>query len=239
MRSPVASEQAYRQLVDALQKGVYGPGGRLPGERDLAARHGVSRSTLRNALNRLAEEHLLESVVGSGWFVVPQVVGEPPSVLQTFSEMARARGLEPTARVLAQSVRAATLSEAGRLRTAPGSEVLEVVRLRGMDRTPICLDTSVLPLDLVAELRDADLQDRSLYEELEARCGVRVHRSAYSVQAEVADAELAPLLGVAIGWPVLVGDEVGYTDAGRPVVVGTTRYRGDAYKFQADLFRPA
>ncbi len=92
MRASIASEQTYRQLADALHRGVYAPGDRLPAERTLATRYRVSRETLRNALNRLADEHLLESVVGSGWFVAPEVVGEPPSVLQTFSEMARAAG---------------------------------------------------------------------------------------------------------------------------------------------------
>ena len=238
MRATLASDQTYRQLADALLRGVYGPGARLPAERTLAAQYGVSRETLRNALNRLADEHLLESVVGSGWFVAPEVVGEPPSVLQTFTEMARARGLRPTARVLRRRVRAASLGEADQLRIPPGSEVLELVRLRGMERTTICLDETVLPLDLAAPLRDVDLEDRSLYEELETRCDVRVHRSVYSVRAEVADTHLAAQLGVTAGWPVLVGEEVGYTDAGRPVLVGATRYRGDAYRFQADLFRP-
>jgi GntR family transcriptional regulator len=238
MRVPIASEQTYRQLADALQRGVYGPGDRLPAERTLAAHYGVSRVTLRNALNRLADEHLLESVVGSGWFVAPQVVGEPPSVLQTFTEMARARGLRPTAHVLQARVRPATLPEADQLRIPPGADVWELVRLRGMERTTICLDESVLPLDLAAPLRDADLEDRSLYEELEVRCGVRIHRSAYSVRAEIAAAPLATQLGVAAGWPVLVGEEVGYTEAGQPVLVGVTHYRGDAYRFQADLFRP-
>jgi GntR family transcriptional regulator len=238
VRVSIASEQTYRQLADALHRGVYRPGDRLPAERTLAGRYGVSRETLRNALQRLAEEHLLESVVGSGWFVAPEVVGEPPSVLQTFSEMARARGLRPTAHVLRRRVRTATLAEADALRVPPGSEVLELVRLRGMERTPICLDETVLPLDLAAPLRDADLEDRSLYEELEARCDVRIHRSAYTVRAEVADPPLAEQLGVPLGSPVLVGEEVGYSDAGRPVLVGATRYRGDAYRFQADLFRP-
>jgi len=238
MRVSIASEQTYRQLADALHRGVYAPGDRLPAERTLATRYGVSRETLRNALNRLADEHLLESVVGSGWFVAPEVVGEPPSVLQTFSEMARARGLRPTAHVLVCRVRAAKLAEADQLRVPPGSEVLELVRLRGMERTPICLDETVLPLDLAAPLLDAVLEDTSLYEQLESLCDVRIHRSTYSVRAEVADAELAGQLNVPVGWPVLVGEEVGYSDTGRPVLVGATRYRGDAYKFQADLFRP-
>ena len=238
MREATATVQTYRQLADALRRGAFGPGLRLPAERSLAVEYGVSRVTLRNALQRLADEGLLESVVGSGWFVTPQVVGEPPSVLQTFSEMARARGLRPTARVLSQRVRTTTMAEADLLRTAPAATVVEIVRLRGMDATVICLDTSVLPLSLAAALVDADLTDDSLYQQFEARCGVRVDRSSYAVQAEAADRTLARQLGVDVGWPILVGHEVGYDSAGRPVLIGLTRYRGDAYRFQADLFRP-
>lgn len=230
--------QTYRQLSDALRRGVFGPGLRLPAERTLALEYGVSRVTLRNALQRLADEGVLESVVGSGWFVTPQVVGEPPSVLQTFSEMARARGLRPTSRILTQHVRSTTLDEAEQLRTAPGTEVLEIVRLRGMDDTVICLDSTVLPLPLVAALVPVDLTDASLYEQLETHCGIRIDRSAYAVQAETADRATATQLGVEPGWPVLVGQEVGYDETGRPVLLGLTRYRGDAYRFQADLFRP-
>lgn len=238
MRQSGATVQTYRQLTDALRHGLFAPGSRLPAERALATRFGVSRMTLRNALNRLAEEGRLESVLGSGWFVAPQVVGEPPSVLQSFTEMARARGLRPTARVLTRRVRAATPSESEQLGTAPGAEVLEVVRLRGMDATVICLDASVLPLTLASGLVDADLNDQSLYVQLEQRCGLRIERSSYEVRAEVAGTELAAQLGVQVGWPVLVGAEVGYVDGGRPVLLGTTRYRGDSYRFQADLFRP-
>lgn len=152
--------------------------------------------------------------------------------------MARSRGLRPTAQILSQKVRAATIQEADQLRVAPGAEVLELIRLRGMERTAICLDTTVLPLDLARPLVDADLADGSLYEALQELCSVHVHRSAYSVSAEVADTEFAEQLGVEVGWPVLVGQEVGYDEAGHPVLVGITRYRGDSYRFHADLYRP-
>lgn len=238
MRETSASEQTYRQLTDALRHGVFSSGSRLPPERGLASQFGVSRVTLRKALNRLAAEGLLESVLGSGWFVRPQVVGEPPSVLQTFSEMARARGMRPTARVVTQQVRPATPAETDQLNAAPGAEVLEIVRLRGMDATVICLDSSVLPLSIAAGLRQVDLADESLYEQLEVRCGVRIDRSSYSVHADVADADLAGLLGVEVGRPVLVGEETGYDETGHPLLIGISRYRGDSYRFQADLFRP-
>ena len=233
-----ATEHAYRSLRLDIDHGVYGPGARLPGERDLAERLGVSRVTTRRALARLATEGRLESSAQRGWFVPKQVLGEPPSTLQSFTEMVRARGLRPTTSVLRQEVRPATFEEADELRIAPAAPVIQIDRLRGMEGPPVCYDVVVLVHDRTAALADADLTDRSLYEELDRRCGVWIHRSAYWVQADAADEATAKLLELPVGAPILLSHEVAYTEDGAPVLVGTNRYRGDAYRFEADLFRP-
>ncbi len=234
-----ASDQAYERLVHGLTVGRYAAGSRLPGERDLAVELGVSRATLRLALGRLESEGLLQRSAQRGWFVPRPVIGEPPSTLQSFTEMARARGLRPTARVMHRAVRPATMDEAQKLRIAPAAPVIEISRLRGMDGTPVCYDVVVLPEHRAAGMATADLEDASLYETLRAVAGIEIHRSAYTLTAAVADAELARLLGMSVGAPVLVGDEVAYMSDGTPVLAGSNNYRGDAYRFQADLFRRA
>jgi GntR family transcriptional regulator len=237
MTSESVSDSVYRRLTDSIRRGVYPPGARLPGERALAEQLQVSRSTLRIALERLESETLLSRSAQRGWFVPRPTVGEPPSTLQSFSEMARLRGLRPTAEVLEKAVRTATLDEAAKLGIAPGAAVLTIVRLRGMEGTPVCVDSNVLALAAVEPLVDADLTDQSLYDCLERLCGIVIERSAYSVQADAASAELAPLLDIAPGSPVLIGREVAYTPEGRPVLLGVNTYRGDAYRFEADLYR--
>ncbi|AQZ61767.1 hypothetical protein BKM31_10020 [[Actinomadura] parvosata subsp. kistnae] len=230
--------ETYRRLGDALRRGMFAAGSRLPGERDLAGSLGVSRSTLRHALTRLAEEGRLERSAQRGWFVARDVAGEPPSTLQSFSEMARGRGLTPTSEILLRRERPATFEEAERLSVAPAARVLELRRLRGLDGVPVCLDTSVIVLARAAALARTDLTDRSLYETLEHECGIRVGRSSCTVRADAADEEIARLLRVDRGAPVLVGEEVTYADDGTAVLTGRTIYRSDSYRFQADLFRP-
>lgn len=237
MTLPSAATQAQEQLAQELELGIYPAGTRLPGERELATRLGVSRVTLRTALSALESEGRLTRSAQRGWFVPSDVVGEPPSTLQSFTEMARARGLHPTARVLRQQTRPATLDEASRLRIAPTAPVLQIDRLRGLDGRPVCFDIVVLPVERVAQLVDADLTDASLYDTLRERCGVSIHRSRYRVMAATADAPLAGLLETTAGAAVLIGDEIAFSADGTPILLGTNTYRGDAYRFEADLYR--
>ncbi|HZC71240.1 MAG TPA: GntR family transcriptional regulator [Jatrophihabitans sp.] len=234
-----AVAEAYRKLSQSLRRRQFTAGSRLPGERELAVQVGVSRSTLRQALAQLAEEGLLNRSAQRGWFVPREAVGEPPSTLQSFSEMARARGLSPGARVLSQRVRPATFDEARRLRIAPAAKVVELRRLRTMDAVPVCVDTSAVILARVPEIAQLDMTDRSLYDTIEEHSDVRIARSAYTVRADSCDATTAELLEIDPGSPILVGDEVTFDRKGVPVLAGTMSYRADAYRFEADLYRSA
>ncbi|CCH76048.1 putative Transcriptional regulator, GntR family [Nostocoides japonicum T1-X7] len=236
MPQAAAQESAYRKLSEMLQRGIYPPGSRLPGERSLAARLTVSRSTLRLVLARLADEHALVASAQRGWFVPQIVLGEPPSMLLSFTEMARSRGLRATATVLSCSTRPATLQEAPALQVAPTAPVVELVRLRGMDAVPVTIETAVLPVSRAGWLVDEELTDRSLYEILEAH-GFVLQRSSYTVQAMNADERQAQLLGLATGAAVLVAQDVTYTVDRLPLLTTLNVYRGDAYRFEADLFR--
>lgn len=234
-----AVAEAYRKLSDLLRRSSFPPGSRLPGERELAARVGVSRSTLRKALDLLEDKGLLDRSPKRGWFVPPHVVGEPPSTLQSFSEMARERGLVPGAKVLSARERPATFEEAARLRVAPAASVLELSRLRTLDGVPVCVDVSVVVLAKVPLLASAEMADRSLYEAIEELSAVRIERSSYTVRADACDQYLGDLLRLPPGAPILVGEELTYLTDGSPILAGIMSYRADAYRFQADLFRRA
>jgi len=232
-----AVQLAFRELGILLDKRVWTPGSRLPGERALAGQLGVSRSSLRQALAMLESEGRVHSSAQRGWYVTTSVVSEPPSVLKSFTDNARERGLVPTGRVLHRRVRPAAYEESRRLRIAPAAEVLEIARVRGLDTVPVCFETTVLVRARAAGLESVDLTDRSLFATLEEVAGVRVLRSAYSAHADAADAEAARLLGVPVGSPVLVGEEITSDQEDTPVLLCRSVYRGDAYRFEATLHR--
>ncbi|MHA7135210.1 GntR family transcriptional regulator [Oerskovia turbata] len=231
-----AAGQAYQSLQFQIRRGVYPQNSRLPAERDLAERLGVSRTTLRHALSQLESDGQVERRDPRGWFVTG-MLGEPPSTLQSFTAMARSRGLEPTSRVLRQELRRATAAEASRLEAPAGTAVVDVVRLRGMSGLPICVDVEVVLATRAPAVATVELEDVSLYDVLR-ESGVRIVRSTCWLEAALPSGETAGLLGMDGAAPVLVSHSVSLDDEGSPVMLGTTTFRGDAYRFHADLYAP-
>jgi GntR family transcriptional regulator len=229
-------QRVQHALADEIQRGGRPAGSRLPPERALAEHFGVSRVTLRRALDELAAAGVVERS-GSGWVVAAGAIGEPPNELMSFSEMAASRGLEPGARVLDRQVRAATLDEAEALGLAPGASLFELERLRTMDQVPILIDRTRIPLSIAPELDEVDLDGVSLYGVLEARYGVRPTRARFTVEAVPADARRARLLGLEEGQPLLRCQQQTEDDVGRQIELCEMAYRFDRYRFRATLAR--
>ncbi|MFT4124264.1 MAG: GntR family transcriptional regulator [Microbacteriaceae bacterium] len=231
-------DRAYRGVLERLRSGEFPPGSRLPGERSLALELGVSRETLRASLALLASEHWIDSSYKRGWFVRHDAVSEPPNTLLSFTEMAAARGATAQSTVIDAVVRPSTFDEAGDLRMVPSAEVVEISRVRSMDHVPICLDRVVIRHDRVPGIEHLDLEDRSLYALLREQYRLHVTHSSYTVSAELMDERTAMLLDVAAGSAALVAKEITESSGGEPLITSTLVYRGGAYRFKADLFRP-
>lgn len=229
---------AYRVLHDRITGGRWPAGARLPSERALAEELGVGRTVLRRAIAGLAEAGLLQAVEPRGWAVVGQHLSEGPNVLRSFSESAQERGLEAGSRILAQLVRTASYDEAELLGLAPAAQVVELRRLRTLDGVPVAVHTVTVPARTAPGLEQLDLTDTSLYQVLEERFGLVLARCDYTLQAEAATAQVAELLDLPPGSPVLVGHELTVDRDERPLSHGRVVYRGDAYRFRASLFRP-
>jgi GntR family transcriptional regulator len=225
-------------LIDEIERGGRSPGSRLPPERALAEHFGVSRVTLRRALEELERSGVVARS-GSGWAVASAAIGEPPNVLMSFSEMAASRGLTPGGHVLERQVRPATLDEAESLRLAPGATLFELERLRSMDGIPIMIDRTRIPLSLAPGLDDLDLEETSLYAVLEERFAIRPSRAHFTVEAIAADERRASLLGLEPGQPLLRCRQQTDDESGRPIELSEMTYRGDRYRFLATLVRGA
>lgn len=217
-----------------IQAGSFGTSGRIPPERLLARQLGASRGTVRKALQLLAEDGVVAAAAQSGWFATAAPLAEPPRQLMSFTEMARRRGSVPHTAVIHSHPRSATYEEAESFAQTGTEPVLDLERVRYLNLVPVCLDRSVIALSLAPGLEVLDLTDRSLYVEL-ARRGETPTRSDFTIEAAAADERIAQALQIAPGSPVLIGTETCFDQFGRTLILGTSVYRANAYRFHATL----
>ena len=235
--APPLYHRVYREIAREIENGALQRGDRLPSERQLCDALGVSRATVRRAIEQLAADGLVEGR-GRGSYVRDDALAEPPNALVSLSELGRSRGLHASARVLGARLRPATIDEAERFRIAPGAELFELERLRMLDGLPISVDHNRVPLRVAPTLAELDFTTASLYAALE-RAGNPPVRADYELEARAADAREAELLGLTAGAPVLFATTVAIGAEGRVVDLGRTVYRADRYRFQATLLRRA
>jgi len=232
-----AVERVKKRIQEGIVRGRYPSGSRLPSERQFAIETGLSRMTVRAGFQAASDEGLIVPSPQRGWYVRDLVLREPPSRLQSFTEMAHELGFRPSSEILDHRERPATLDEAHRLHLAPTAPVVAIRRLRGMDGRPVTVEDLVIPVAIAPWLPTADLTNASLYE-LFSTHGIEFSYSRYTVQAQNADATLAQLLNLPTGGAILVATEIAFAqDTTTPLLSGTNHYRGDAYQFTADLTR--
>ena len=227
-RSPL-----YLQLAAALRAqielGALRGGDALPSERDLAQETGLSRVTVRKAIDALCADQLTERRHGAGTFVTRQIA-QPLSVLQGFTEDMRRRGAVATSQLLRRDVSAANPSEMLKLGLAASEPVFRLSRVRLSDGDPLAIEHAVVPASAVT----AETVAESLYDALR-RSGNMPVRALQRLHAAVANATESRLLQVPLGSPVLRIERRSFLANGRPIEVTTSSYRGDRYDFIAEL----
>lgn len=223
----------YLQLQEGLREligsGRLRRGDAIPAERDLAILAGVSRVTVRKAVNALVDAGMLTRKVGAGTFVSGRIE-QPLSHLLGFSEDMRARGYEPGSIWLNKSIARASPDEAMALGIAPSAPVVRLRRIRTANGEPIALETAVAS---VRDLPSPDLVTDSFYEALRARHLVPT-RALQRIRAGLASEEEARLLGLTHPAAVLQIERRTLLEDGRTVEVTFSSWR-DLYDFVAEL----
>ena len=211
-------------------------GDALPSERRLAEELGVSRPTLRAAIDELVSDGLLDRRQGSGTYVAEPKVAVPLTMTSFSEDMAR-RGMRPGSRVLSFRVTTAGAKIGQKLWISPLEEVFTIQRLRLADEATMAVETLHLPKALLPDLRKEDLEGRSFYEHLRER-GIVIATGAETIEATVTTAEEAEVLGVPVHAPAFLFERLTRSEQGHPVEFVRSVYRGDRYRLELEL-RPA
>jgi len=225
-----------RRIGERIAAGRLAPGSSLPPEREMAALTGLSRVTVRKAVQALVQSGQLVQRRGSGTFVAPKVerLEQALSLLTSFSEDMARRGKAARSVWLARGVQAPAPEEMMALGLTAQDHVALLERVRLADEVPLAIERAALS---TAILPDPMVVGASLYATLAER-GLRPVRAVQRISAANLNPRDAALLEVAVGAAGLRIERVSYLPSGRVVEFTRSIYRGDAYDFAAELQIP-
>lgn len=224
--------QVARQIEQAITDGELGPGDRLDNEISLAERFGLSRPTMRRAIQELVDKGLLVRKRGVGTQVVRGRVTRPVELTSLFDDLARGAQAPSTVLLVNEMIRA-TDHVAEQLGVPVGAPVLHLRRLRFANGEPLAILENYLP-DTLAEIGRADLVQRGLYQLMRGR-GVHMRVAKQRIGARAGTTEECRLLTERKGSPLLTMDRATHDDYGRTVEWGHHLYRARLYSFEITL----
>lgn len=234
--SLASGEPLYRQLGRALKtaidESVLKRGAVIPSERDLSTGLGLSRVTVRKAIDNLVSDGLLDRRQGAKT-VVSSRLEKSLATMTSFSEDMRSRGLEPGCVWISREISRPSPAEMMALGIPGHEKVVRLRRLRTADTMPIAIETATLPARFIP---DPGAIGASLYEYLAAHGAMPV-RAMQRMQAKPATEEERRLLVTPEGTSLLTMERRCFLADDQIVEFTQTKYRGDVYDFVIELTR--
>ena len=222
------------RVLDLIEQLAVGDA--IPSERQLSSDLGVSRLTVRAALDDLVREGLLVRRRGSGTFVSePKIAQE--LTMTSFTEDMRRRGMVPASRTLDLRTVPAGAHLGRLLKVSPSEPVVVIIRLRLADRETMAIETLHVRESLIPGLTAADLEQQSFYELLEARYGVSIASGIQTIEPTVTNEDESSGLGVPLHSPAFLFERTTQTREGAVVEYVRSIYRGDRYRLVTELNR--
>ncbi|MCG2770309.1 MAG: GntR family transcriptional regulator [Desulfobacterales bacterium] len=228
-------QQLKELILEALAQGILQPSDRLPSERQLSELMGISRLTVRHALNDLTNAGWLVPKTGKGTYVQAPKLEQGIHQLMGLTEDMRRRGHIVSSRTVQATGVPASAGLAIEMNLKPGEELVLLERLRIVDGIPLGLERSYLVHKLCPGILEYDLEKDSLYRILRSAYGLRPDRAEQTYEAALAGRREAQLLGIVEGAAILFLERTVFLDTGEIIEHGCAWYCGNRYKFHAVL----
>ena len=222
-------------LKGKIVSGEYAPGSFLPTENDLSASFGVSRVTVRNALDLLEKQNLVVKKKGSGTYIKPPLIDQPLNTVVYFDQDMLRLGKKAETTMLRNVLVTSDpyISEA--LGIPENTKMNCIVRLRFADGGPLCMEMAYLIHDKCPGVLNMDFSKNSLRKYLESEYDIRWNTASQRIYAISASPEIAPLLNLKRGDPILYIERVSYDQHNAPLEYLMAYYRGDSYSLTTTL----
>lgn len=219
------------ELVKLIKSNVYQEGEEIPSDEELAKTHGVSRPTVRRAIQELVDEGYLERRPYHGTIVCPSRIEQAyTSVLRSFNDEMLQNDHIPKTRVINARLDRASKRVASQLEIEDGARVFKLVRLRYADGHPNVIVQTYVPLDVYPGIAKVDFRSKSLYAFFED-CSKPVVVANRRLEIDLADPNMAALLDIPQGDPVYRFSTTARIESGRIVEYSLATYRGRSNVF--------
>lgn len=230
-------DQIKDDLLSKIKDGTYPEGQTIPSELELAEMYGVSRPTIRQALQILVSDGYLEKRRRRGTVVTkPKVSQSFTMSISSFEDAMRLAGRLPKTKVLMFKRERANAEVEKRLELTRGQDVFKLVRLRYADDLPNVFVESYIPCTLYPGLDSFDFNESSLYAAMDT-CGNPVMTARRRLEVIKADGAAAALLDVEAGDPLLLFHTVARDANGTAVEYSVATYRGESNSFELNVSR--
>lgn len=221
-------------LIGRIRAGEWPVGARIPTERALCGAHGVSRITVRQALDAMEREGYVERRQGSGTTARLPAFEQRLDGFYTFDDEIRRAGGTPSSQVLSFETKPCAAEWADRLKIAAGEPVLVFERLRLADGEPCAYEMSVVPLRHGAGITRERIEYVGLYRSMQESSGIRPGRAVETIRAVALDGAQSERLRTKRGAPALLVERVAEW-SGIPVEYCRSLVRSDKYAFRIEL----
>ncbi|MHB8457112.1 MAG: GntR family transcriptional regulator [Acidimicrobiales bacterium] len=223
----------YEDLAARILAGEYRPAALLPSQRELSNQYGVTLMTLRQALQMLQDEGLIDARPGTGTFVAAPRYAYDLGHLRSFAQDMAFQGALVETQVISARTLVAPPPVAARLGLPKHGRAYAIRRVRLIDNRPVVLQDSYLPPRLGRMLGTRELEDRSLYAVL-AEAGVSVNRATETICPAALDSDDAKLLHRDPGATALLSHHVSFDAEDTPVIDDLALLPGDSVVITAN-----
>ena len=230
-------ERVSSWIRDQIESGSLLENDKLPSENQLGQRFGVSRITIRRALQTLENEGLISRRQGLGSFVADQRLHQGLDHLSDFVEDMHAAGLEAESIVLEEGPEKAGARVARALGLEEGTSVYRIDRLRKGNGETLAYDRTWIPMFYAHLLQDQDLEATTIYRVLEEKHGICVCKGTFRIEAINAPNDVAQHLDVPWGRALLLMERTTFSEAEKQVYFQQRFYRSDKVAYEVELHR--
>lgn len=229
------SKPLYRQIADIFEKKIYtgelAVEDILPTEQALQDIYKVSRVTVRNALDLLEKQGLIDRIKGSGTYVKPNAARHDAFQLKGFDEDMASQGCTPGTKVIHFQLESAQPIIAEHLNIEVDTPIFSILRIKTIDEEPEILEQTYMPLALFPDL-NVEVMQSSKYRYIEQQKGYQISLSRQKLKSILANKMVAKHLHIKVDSPVLCVSSIGELKDGLIFEYSIQYLRGRRYRFE-------